>query len=181
MFVLVVTSANQSGLRGRLARLADSHGARFYTVPKQSHAKAAREQEVERQFREVDDLYSLTHQSLMTLLNGLCNREEGALCSPIEEDLLYTLKELDIYEKMNVIERDQQVCRGYCWIPRRNVRKVQKALAASGDEAKQVIRAELAEIVVPDIHQKRPPTWIRLNSFTKQFQQIVNTYGVPAY
>jgi hypothetical protein len=48
----------------------------------------------------------------------------SGVCSVIEEHYLYSLKELDIYEKLNVIERDKNVSRGYCWIPRRMVRIV---------------------------------------------------------
>ena len=64
------------------------------------------------------------------------------------------------------------------WIPKNSKAEIQKNLEELKKDDQNFIQPKLEEISNP---LKTPPTYFNLDSFTRPFQLIVNTYGVPRY
>ena len=80
---------------------------------------------------------------------------------------MYVLKEQEIYQKLNIVEREYNFYKGYCWIPYSSLHKVKECLGRVGIENKQIIKGEIKEITVENKYLKRPPTLFKLNYITR--------------
>ena len=118
----------------------------------------------------------LTKKSLMELFDSLTIRRNYHSCSVIEENKLVILKEKQIYQTMNLLQLNEAVYFGYCYIPSYREYDVINCLSKVDP---QLMKGQLKPLQLSK--NKPPPTFFKLNEFTYIFQLIVNTYGIPRY
>ena len=97
--------------------------------------------------------------------------EEGTPPSMLEVYKWFVAKEKAIYSAMNLMRPGSNTYIGYFWSPMEHENTTRQILS----------RFPTTDWQRFENHTIKPPTYIKVNEFTAPFQEIVNTYGVPAF
>lgn len=84
---------------------------------------------------------------------------------------MFLAKEKALYRTLNMMKWQNQSFIGYFWAPIEQEQMIRSALA----------KYSAAKIVAFDNHNIPRPTYFKTTDFTRVFQLIVDTYGVPTY
>ena len=84
-----------------------------------------------------------------------------------------------IYHTLNYFNMDvsRKCLIGECWIPSEDIGVVQKALADGSESVGSTIPSFL-NVIASD---ETPPTFNKVNRFTRGFQNLIDAYGVASY
>ena len=96
--------------------------------------------------------------------------------SQIEFYKWYVQKEQYLYQELNKFKAGDLLLFGLFWAPKSQVARIRGTLQQMRD----------SNISGPEVSQRSydkvmPPSYFKTNEFTGSFQEITNTYGVPAY
>lgn len=96
--------------------------------------------------------------------------------SKIEEWRLFCIKEKSIYSILNLCQGEMSL-RVNVWFPLAEESKIQQVLESAN------VRSQQKAILVADKGGRMsvPPTYIRTNEYTENWQEVINTYGIPKY
>lgn len=119
----------------------------------------------------------MTGNRIREIVNTLTDSTEAFDVSYIEHARLLTYKEKKIYQNLNKLIDNRDLLRGYFWCPKSEREKLKTSLESLKKEVKNFDGVDIKKIKTSDPR----PTRFKLNDFTKPFQQIVDTYGVPRY
>nr|QDR51048.1 Vha100-like protein [Manduca sexta] len=88
-------------------------------------------------------------------------------------------KEKAIYHTLNMFSMDivKKCLIAECWVPRRDIHIVQKAL----DDGVKATGSPIPSILHYVPTREVPPTFHRTNKFTKGFQNLIDSYGIASY
>ncbi|XP_073943292.1 V-type proton ATPase 116 kDa subunit a 1-like [Choristoneura fumiferana] len=88
-------------------------------------------------------------------------------------------KEKAIYHTLNMFSMDivKKCLIGECWVPKRDLHVLQKALDHGVRATGSLIPSILHHVPTREI----PPTFNRTNKFTKGFQNLIDSYGIASY
>ena len=90
---------------------------------------------------------------------------------------MFVRKEIMIYQTLNKLKPENTLIHGLFWSNLNNekmqkvVQKIQNEHRFTGFQAVNITKKT----------SRTPPTYIQSNEFLESFQQIVNTYGIPAH
>lgn len=168
----IMYQGDQSGnISTRLGRICDTIGIRRYALPNDAGSLDEEWRHNEDEIVANADILEKTKQAIINLLRKLATPRGESPCSLIEELRLFILKEKSIYHSLNMFSLKGNMFYGSCWCPKSDEQRILHALSAGF----------LKEIEGGFPHNQKPPTYFRLNDFTQPFQNIVDTYGIPAY
>ncbi|KAL0833015.1 hypothetical protein ABMA28_001134 [Loxostege sticticalis] len=88
-------------------------------------------------------------------------------------------KEKAIYHTMNMFSMDivKKCLIAECWVPKRDLPLMQKALDEGVKQSGSPIPSILHHVPTREI----PPTFNRTNKFTRGFQNLIDSYGIASY
>lgn len=138
---------------------------------------SAKDEELEKQAREYKRVYDETKSQVEMRLDQLSAPVAGTEGSPLMNYQWYFDKERTIYNTLNMFKPDKNWFKGLCWCPLNKKDEVDDGIRILR-ENKKVVCTNLKEV---SDYELSPPTYFRTNDFLRPFQEIVFTYGVPAY
>jgi V-type H+-transporting ATPase subunit a len=97
--------------------------------------------------------------------------------SPLINYKWYFEREKTLYKILNLFQAEKSWFKGLCWCPLKNKDRVNDEIDVV-KKNKKVVCSYLKEV---QDHELTPPTYFECNDFFMPFQEIVFTYGVPAY
>jgi len=98
--------------------------------------------------------------------------------SVIEDWRLFCMKEKALYATLNLFEGHMNL-RASCWYPAAEEEQIKAMLIRQSTQRQGSSSAML--VTDRNMPRKQPPTYIKSNDFTKVFQGLVDTYGLPRY
>ncbi|CAG9532743.1 unnamed protein product [Cercopithifilaria johnstoni] len=167
---LVFFSSAILGLQVR--KMCQCYQAKIYDY---KHAINDRLSEVTNSLRRINDFKSVIEES-RKYRNALL---QATACKVHEWDIKLQ-KMCTVFEAMNMCNVDitQRYLIAECWIPTADVINVRNNLNKIG----MAMNSSVGMSVLCEIDTKKiPPTYFRVNKFTKVFQSIVNSYGIATY
>jgi V-type H+-transporting ATPase subunit a len=96
----------------------------------------------------------------------------------IDEFSLLAIKETAIYTHMNYFIHKQPLLVGCFWAPSSRAHQITSELNKLYETNQNFVGVEIRKLLDP---VEEPPTFFDTNDFTRPFQEIVDTYGVPRY
>ena len=182
-FLLVLNNSQKSSqskyLLPRIQQLINSFNASYYEMPKTGTKMIEKLQQVK---EEVSCCLKI-HSNLLTNLNQMAfeystseERSSSSKFSILMAELLYAQHSL---ENLNKLKQNKSLLEGLFWIPSSQLQQLTSTLDTLNQQpmtsALKLIKEDPASL---DLN---PPSHFIDNTFTYQFQQIVNTYGIPSY
>ena len=82
-----------------------------------------------------------------------------------------------IFNTLNLFQESQSLLIGSFWASQRDEHKIIDAVDRLKEDDPNFISAN----IYPVTHDKKPPSFFRLNDFTAPFQVIVETFSIPRY
>ncbi len=179
--VYVVLFESGASIKKKLERVCDSFGKERFELGGMEIGE--RVEDIERQITETKLLLEGTETEIKDILNYFSSGGKSQLFGDIGEMSLlcflkfYIQREKAIYYTLNLMKAEGTFFRGLAWIPRHEERRVQDTLKEIGRD-KNFIPPTIKRVVTQVL---KPPSYFKLNEFTKPFQAIVDTYGIPSY
>mmetsp|Transcript_60125 Transcript_60125/g.158169 ORF Transcript_60125/g.158169 Transcript_60125/m.158169 type:complete len:811 (-) Transcript_60125:297-2729(-) len=175
--VFVIYFQGVSGsMQQKVQKVCSGFGVNIYTWPADPDTAARRlatlKQTLAEKTRATEAYLSFMKSETADLVAA---RHEGAN-SKIEDWRLFCMKEKSVYSVLNMCSGDLALCVNV-WYPELNEDKI-KALLKQG-----VVGTTEKAFLTPDraAPKSMPPTYIRTNDYTEAFQDVIDTYGIPAY
>lgn len=167
-----------SGTSDRVQKICDSFMGQRFDIPELGRVPSV----VENTEKEVTKSRQLLNTSVYQLKQYLYdinnNRDEqgNERASTLEIFAWFVAKEKAIYTALNMMKSRSSTYIGFLWAPIEKEHVIQETISFFGStEFKQIKRgAGNNHIIVP-------PTYFKVNDVTFVYQEITNTYGVPAY
>lgn len=165
-----------SAMSDKIRKVCNSFGVNTYSWPKSQTESEEMQATLEKQVEEMDRML-IAHEDHVRSESAMLlstPRENGN--SLIEEWRLFCAKEKGIYATLNLFEGHSNL-RASCWYPASEEEAIRIELQALSSSS------AASAMLVSDHHQPKsqPPTYIRTNDFTRPFQDLVDTYGIPRY
>ena len=181
VFLILYPGKGGEIIESKLMRICDSFGAHRYNVPKD---KAELERAIQENKIEQTSSYEITqrtHAVIVRTLQDLAQPRKMGGYSKIEEHRLYVLKEKAIYHHLNMFQLRNHIFYGNCWCPKKQAAEVTAVLNELTRRAPNLASGQLRKVEGSAPAHLTTPTYFKLNEFTRSFQEIVDTYGVPRY
>jgi len=167
-----------SGTSDRVQKICDSFMGQRFDIPELGRVPSV----VENTEKEVTKSRQLLNTSVYQLKQYLYdinnNRDEqgNERASTLEIFAWFVAKEKAIYTALNMMKSRSSTYIGFLWAPIEKEHVIQETISFFGStDFKQIKRgAGNNHIIVP-------PTYFKVNDVTFVYQEITNTYGVPAY
>jgi V-type H+-transporting ATPase subunit a len=157
-----------SALRRKLVRICESLSVRLYLYPENASDVQSQRQANSKQITDLTAVLTSTTKQRTDLLHSVGQRFGPWKLKLIQEKAIYTVLNKMAPQSRNMIAN--------MWVPTIELDSVQHALDDS------VADRGIAHPVLTTIETDRtPPTHFYTNEFTRVFQGIVNTYGIPRY
>lgn len=136
--------------------------------------------EIENQIGDAKNVIQVTKGHVETVLRYFSEPSSDSHSYSHYEGLrLFVRKEKTLYHNLNMLRPQQALVRGNCWCPLDRVQDVQLTLSELNRRKGEMGGCDFQPAPVP--HGISPPTNFKTNDFTFNFQEIVNTYGIPRY
>ena len=126
---------------------------------------------------EIKKIYRETENNLKGKLSQFVQPNVNFDGSPLENYRWYFEREKTLYNTLNNFLPEKTWFKGLCWCPLIKRNEVDNTINFLRSN-KKVVCSNLKEI---RDHDLIPPTYFGSNDFTRPFQEIVFTYGVPSY
>ncbi|OMJ26486.1 V-type proton ATPase subunit a [Smittium culicis] len=158
-------------LQSRVSKISESFGATIYNISRNSEQRREDLVEILSQKNDIKTVLQFNKEASKNELSSVAVR--------LPTWSVVTKKEKSIFYVMNLFNYDESrrclVSEGWC--PTRDLSKVNFALRNATTQSGSNTSAVVYEISTSN----EPPTYLRTNKFTKGFQNIIDSYGVPKY
>ncbi|KAL4479041.1 hypothetical protein ABPG73_022159 [Tetrahymena malaccensis] len=178
VFLMLIPGQQAGFINQKIQRICDSFGVNKYQFPETPDKYEKRLQDLDNQIRDSRHLLKLTQREINDFLETFSQNRNDCKCSYIEELIYYIEKEKLLYTNLNYLKAQSTHYHGNCWLPKDEEESVLKALQNIRLRYPHLPNGQLQEVIPA---AGVPPTYFKLNDFTRVFQVIVNTYGVPRY
>lgn len=160
-------------LREKLTRICQSFMGDTFEIPKANFNQKLTD--LTQKISDTKFLIQRTDEEMKKYLTSI-NHIDGIRISPIIFFKWYVQKEKYLYEELNKFKPGDLLLFGLFWAPASHIGAIKNA----------IVQIKESNINGPQINQRAyekvmPPSYFRINEFTESFQEIINTYGVPAY
>lgn len=160
-----------SHAREKVLGVCTALGARLYDCPASGIERVETVERVYRQAREVVELIERSEQAISSCASEVAGRLASKALTVWQHMACYrVLSECEYRTETRCL-----LCEGWC--PSQCVDEVKRAL----DIAQRRSGTHISAITVPVGTAQAPPTYFPTTPFTKQFQSVVDAYGVPRY
>lgn len=161
-------------LKNKIGKVCDIFSSERFEIPEKTEEKKA---EIAKRIQETKNLIQITRSEIKRELDDYSKPFEGTEVSKVVFQMWYFEKEKLLYQKMNMLRRENLFLRGICWCPVEDAASVTELLS----NIQKTRNGAVAKFMKIEKHPLIPPTYLKVNDFTSPFQDIVSTYGVPSY
>ena len=162
-----------SALYQKLVKVCQACGVNNYEWPADRSEAQRRRDELARLVDERTQIIKRGESMIAEDVSDLTDAK-GDSNSKIEDWRLFCLKERSIYATLNMFENVGSTSyQANVWYPAEDEGKIKRVV--EGEKLGAVFMADKG------LPKQMPPTFIRTNEFTEGWQEVVNTYGIPAY
>jgi V-type H+-transporting ATPase subunit a len=177
VFSIYFQGGASSAMYDKVYKLCQSSGCSLFTwatsrADAERRLAAAKTQVADKE--KAQEAYS---RSMQTETDELTRIEHPNANSWIEDVRLFLEKERAIYVTLNMFEGGGSTLRTRCWYPAVSGEAIKEALVHEGKGLSTA--AFLIDEQAP--RGVAPPTFIPRNALTDAFQELIDTYGTPAY
>jgi len=160
----------------RILKTCAGFGCNMYGFPDHAASAQKRFNELAQVLRDKDSAIVGFQDMLRAEVAELLEPARPGCNSLIEEWRLVCIKEKAIYTQLNLCSGDI-ILRVNVWYPQKDEASIMEVLAKASEGKAQGVN------LMPDkkLPRTKPPTYIRVNDYTAPWQEVVNTYGIPAY
>ncbi|KHN82106.1 putative V-type proton ATPase subunit [Toxocara canis] len=158
-------------LRARAKKVCDGFSASVYNCPESSEGRAM-----------IKEGIAVRIAEMKTVLNQTIEHRQKVLRATAQNHKVWCIKVLkikSIFHTLNMFSLDitQKCLIAECWIPKADMPAVQNALKLGTEVSGTDIPCILNEMETNTV----PPTFHKVNKFTRGFQNIVDSYGIATY
>uniref|UniRef100_A0A8C9GEW8 V-type proton ATPase subunit a n=1 Tax=Piliocolobus tephrosceles TaxID=591936 RepID=A0A8C9GEW8_9PRIM len=178
VFVVYCQGSAQSSIHEKIMKICKAYDVKTYDWPKSYELAKKRLKELKEIINDKEKALRAYEEYFINEIFVLINVVEPNKNSLIEEWKLFCKKERSIYNNLNYFEGSDITLRCDCWYSANDEEKIRHMLInkSSNDLVSALLLSD--KVLTPHIS---PPTYIKTNDFTKTYQTIVDTYGVPRY
>lgn len=172
--VYIIVFQEGEFIRDRINRICDSFMGNRYEIP--SSGFTDKLHDLESKIRDAKKILTNTREEtrkFLVMTNEMENEESSAML--VYE--WYVIKEKSIFVTLNKLRRGDRLFFGLYWIPNSKLETINKEIY----KMKENRNLQAPQITKRDLRKLNPPSYLYLNEFTEAFQEITDTYGVPAY
>ncbi|SCO64989.1 vacuolar proton translocating ATPase subunit A, putative [Plasmodium vivax] len=178
VFVVYCQGSSQSNIYHKILKICKAYDVKTYDWPKTYEQARQRLKELKEIITDKEKALKAYEEYFINEIFVLINVVEPNKNSLIEEWKLFCKKERYIYNSLNCFEGSDITLRCDCWFSANDEEKIRHMLItkSSNDLVSALLLSD--KVLTPNIS---PPTYIKTNSFTKSYQAMVDTYGIPRY
>ncbi|GAW78968.1 vacuolar proton translocating ATPase subunit A [Plasmodium gonderi] len=178
VFVVYCQGSSQSNIYDKIMKICKAYDVKTYDWPKTCEHAKQRLKELKEIINDKEKALRAYEEYFINEIFVLINVVEPNKNSLIEEWKLFCKKERYIYNNLNYFEGSDITLRCDCWFSANDEEKIRHILImkSSNDLVSALLLSD--KVLTPNIS---PPTYIKTNIFTKSYQSMVDTYGVPRY
>jgi len=166
-----------SAMNEKITKICTSYGVNTYRWPTSREAAEDMRSNLQTQVEDQDRLLKAHENFVRSEAACLLEPARRGSNSLIEEWRMFCVKEKSIYATLNLFEGHMNL-RANCWYPAAEEDEIRRMLiqrsAGHGNSSAMLV----SDRTMP---RKSPPTYIRINDFTRPFQDLVDTIGLPNY
>lgn len=158
-------------LKSRIKKVCTGFHASLYTCPSNNSERQNMLKEVRTRIEDLTLVLNQTQDHRQRVLVGVAKE--------LQNWSVMVRKMKAIYHTLNMFNMDvtRKCLIGECWVPRKDMHNVQKALQEESNACGSSITAFLNVIETAE----PPPTFNRTNKFTRGFQNLIDSYGIASY
>ncbi|ETW31295.1 hypothetical protein PFFCH_01315 [Plasmodium falciparum FCH/4] len=178
VFVVYCQGSAQSNIYDKIMKICKAYDVKTYDWPRTYEHAKKRLKELREIINDKEKALKAYEEYFINEIFVLINVVEPNKNSLIEEWKLFCKKERHIYNNLNYFEGSDITLRCDCWYSANDEEKIRHILInkSSNDLVSALLLSD--KILRPNVS---PPTYIKTNEFTKSYQSMVDTYGVPRY
>eukprot|EP00366_Plasmodium_knowlesi_P000114 XP_002257611.1 vacuolar proton-translocating ATPase subunit a,putative [Plasmodium knowlesi strain H] len=178
VFVVYCQGSSQSNIYQKILKICKAYDVKTYDWPKTYEQARQRLKELKEIITDKQKALKAYEEYFINEIFVLINVVEPNKNSLIEEWKLFCKKERYIYNSLNCFEGSDITLRCDCWFSANDEEKIRHMLItkSSNDLVSALLLSD--KVLTPNIS---PPTYIKTNKFTKSYQSMVDTYGIPRY
>ncbi|KJP85204.1 hypothetical protein AK88_05163 [Plasmodium fragile] len=178
VFVVYCQGSSQSNIYNKILKICKAYDVKTYDWPKTYEQGRQRLKELKEIITDKEKALKAYEEYFINEIFVLINVVEPNKNSLIEEWKLFCKKERYIYNSLNCFEGSDITLRCDCWFSANDEEKIRHMLItkSSNDLVSALLLSD--KVLTPNIS---PPTYIKTNIFTKSYQSMVDTYGIPRY
>lgn len=178
VFVVYCQGSSQSNIYHKILKICQAYDVKTYDWPKTYEQARQRLNELKEIITDKEKALKAYEEYFINEIFVLINVVEPNKNSLIEEWKLFCKKERYIYNSLNCFEGSDITLRCDCWFSANDEEKIRHMLItkSSNDLVSALLLSD--KVLTPNIS---PPTYIKTNKFTKSYQSMVDTYGIPRY
>lgn len=172
--VYIIIFQDGEFIRDRICRICDSFMGDRYEIPDSGFTDKL--QDLEKKIRDAKKILTSTRDETRKYL-VMSNSMENEDTSTMNVYEWYVIKERTIYLTLDKLKKGDRLFFGLYWIPNTKIPMVNEAIY----KMKEDRNISAPQITMREMNDMNPPTYFYLNDVTEPFQEITDTYGVPAY
>ncbi|KYO00670.1 putative vacuolar proton translocating ATPase subunit A [Plasmodium gaboni] len=178
VFVVYCQGSSQSNIYDKIMKICKAYDVKTYDWPRTYEHAKKRLKELREIINDKEKALKAYEEYFINEIFVLINVVEPNKNSLIEEWKLFCKKERHIYNNLNYFEGSDITLRCDCWYSANDEEKIRHILInkSSNDLVSALLLSD--KVLRPNVS---PPTYIKTNEFTKSYQSMVDTYGVPRY
>jgi len=176
--VFVIYFQGETGyLQQKIVKVCQAMGVNMYAWPADGAKAAERHSYLTSVLREKERALQAYQKVMQAEAADLLAPPAEGCNSKIEEWRLFCIKEKSIYSILNLCQEGMALSVDV-WYPQADEKKIKELLESTsvGSQHKAMLCSDRGSAT-----KTVPPTYIRTNEFTECWQEVVNTYGIPAY
>ena len=177
VFLVFYQGRGDSAISGKIQKIAQSFSAHIYAWPRDRRHAEDRVRVLGEILTDKAQAISAYEKFLEGETAHLLAVSRSGGSSLIEEWRWLCAKEKAIYATLNLFEGEQTL-RSDCWFPEveeDSIRRLLQEHAAAGHVSAMLLADHGPGTLAT------PPTFIKTNAWTRPFQDLVDTYGIPRY
>ncbi|KAI4841267.1 V-type proton ATPase subunit a [Plasmodium brasilianum] len=178
VFVVYCQGSAQSSIYEKIMKICKAYDVKTYDWPKTYEQAKQRLKELKEIINDKEKALKAYEEYFINEIFVLINVVEPNKNSLIEEWKLFCKKERHIYNNLNFFEGSDITLRCDCWYSGNDEEKIRHILI--NKSSNDLVSALLLSDKVLTLNIS-PPTYIKTNQFTKTYQSMVDTYGIPRY
>lgn len=166
-----------SAMSEKIRKVCSSFGVNTYAWPASKESSEQMRRTLEAQVEDMNAMVQAHEHMVYSEAAYLLEQPRRYSNSLIEEWRQFCVKEKSIYATLNQFDNSSMHLRADCWFPEEEEDSIRKDIVALNTQCQST--AMLVADRVPT--KKTPPTYIKTTDFTRPFQDLVDTYGLPRY